>query len=742
MINGITYYKMKSPYEGDITKNCALTGTEVDNNFFVLEGRDVKSISVEGNDIVLNLVNGESLKAKDAFDNFITNVEFDEKDGILKIYRNNGDIECIHGFVTSWAAKGGITSVATDSSLVGNGLPSKPIGISPSSKTGQYKPVLEYVVKKCSCGCDNDRYNHPNVGDRFITEEQISNFGLLYDYKTVSKIACDLQKAHSKWRIPSKDDWDDMLNAIEPCKSDRNHNSGVPNHFLGKWAGKLLKSTDLWLETEEGCGCGDDCCGNDNCSCNKGNSSNDFCEEYFDKCGEKYCGEINNCYPIIDDTEGVDKYGFRVTPAGYSDDAYNSLFFKTRAYFWTATNMKFVNAFIKRFDYNKNRVYQDIVAGQNFFSLRLVKDYDGDNFNENEEILGQNYPTVLMPSLKNGKSIWTSVNVYFTNPNYKSVTPNNGQDLTFIKKYFIDEWNGKKWIRNEVKEGESVVIKNSPDGKRNVEYRINNGELVSVSKEIYDNVIENVGGDLSRLNDKIEKEIERSTIEDASINEHVNHVETTLSDFAKETNKAFEIINDNLVQSINTINSAIETEKNERITEDNNIKDEISDIKKEAETHVKFTDVSTEQNPNRKAIILKNHDIILGTDTNGSTFNLAMLSKWNKADFGSNKIEFNINSSERPTVNDTEKIAYLNDINELDNDYSKEISKLKETDILLQSNIDNEALLRKEKDIEIEGKLLKSDGCEFDTNKGVLKLKSQDGTNDVEIQFTMNFGNF
>lgn len=740
MINGITYYKMKSPYDGDITKNCALTGPEVDNNFFVLEGRDIKSISVEGNDIVLNLVNGESLKARDAFDNFITNVEFDEKDGILKIYRNNGDIEKLPGFITSWTAKDGMASVATDSSLVGNGLPSKPIGISPSAKTGQYKPVLEYVVKKYSCECDNEKYKHPITGDRFITEEQISNFGLLYDYKTVSKIACDLQKSHSKWRIPSKDDWDDMLNAVEPCKSDRNHNSSVPNHFLGKWAGKILKSTDLWLEKNS-----DDNCNNNSCDCNntyEETTSNEFCDEYFDKCEQKYCGEVNACYPILDNTDGVDKYGFRVTPAGYSDDAYNSLFFKTRAYFWTATNMKFVNAFIKRFDFNKNKVYQDIVAGQNFFSLRLIKDYDGDNFNENEEILGQNYPTVLMPSLKNGKSIWTSVNVYFTNPNYKSIMPNNGQDLTFIKKYFIDEWDGKKWLRNEIKEGESVVIKKAPNGKINDEYRVYNGELISVSKKLYDDVIENVGGDLGGLNEKLDKEIERSTTEDKSLNDHIVHVETTLSDFAKETNKAFGIINDNLVQSINTINGAIEAEKNERISEDSSIKEEISEIKKEAETHVKYTDVSTEETPNRKAIILKNHDIILGTGTNGDTFNLAMLSKWNKADFGSNKVEFNINSSERPTVNDAEKIAYMSDLDTLDEGYLEEIKRLKEQDEILQTNIDNEASLRKEKDSEIEGKLLKSDGCEFDTENGILKLKSQDGTNDIEIQFTMNFGNF
>ena len=60
MMNGITYYKLKSNYEGDITKNCGLTGQEVDNNFYVLEGRDIKSVTVEDNCIVITLMNGET----------------------------------------------------------------------------------------------------------------------------------------------------------------------------------------------------------------------------------------------------------------------------------------------------------------------------------------------------------------------------------------------------------------------------------------------------------------------------------------------------------------------------------------------------------------------------------------------------------------------------------------------------------------------------------------------------------
>ena len=64
-MNAITYFKLKSPYEGDITKNCALTGSEVDNNFYTLESRDVKSVELKDDKIVVNLMNGEKLTTED-----------------------------------------------------------------------------------------------------------------------------------------------------------------------------------------------------------------------------------------------------------------------------------------------------------------------------------------------------------------------------------------------------------------------------------------------------------------------------------------------------------------------------------------------------------------------------------------------------------------------------------------------------------------------------------------------------
>lgn len=65
----------------------------------------------------------------------------------------------------------------------------------------------------------------------------------------------------------------------------------------------------------------------------------------------------------------------------------------------------------------------------------------------------------------------------------------------------------------------------------------------------------------------------------------------------------------------------------------------------------------------RKTLQLDNYDTISGKDTNGAGHNLAMVSKWNKADFGSPGLPINLNGNEeRPTYNDTKEIALLNDL--------------------------------------------------------------------------------
>ena len=427
MIDGITYFRKNSPYPGDVTKNCALDGVEVDNNFFVLEGRDIKTLRVEGSDIVVELQNGKVMRSVDALKDVtdlkhtaVSELEFDKESGVLRFMRN-GEQVAITGFATELNT--GVT-VAVDESLKGNGLAATPVSISPMFKTGQYEPVKKFI--SVVNGESIPTCETPIVGDRYLTKEYVSVYGMLYNYEAVKKIACNLNKANSPWRIPTKEDWDDMLNAVEPCQKDRDHNSATANKYLGAWAGKLLKSTDLWLHSSTIDPCGNDTCINyDTVSC--GNSGNGCESTYCGKVCDNSCG-CCDCGNMGCDNGGLDAFGFHIVPAGYADDGRNFVFFGERAYFWTATNSNCENVYVKRFEHNRNSVYQNVIASQNYLSLRLIKDYNGHNYHESEKILSDQYPTVMMPSVKNGHSIWTSVNVSL-GCGCGRIEPNNGLAL-------------------------------------------------------------------------------------------------------------------------------------------------------------------------------------------------------------------------------------------------------------------------------------------------------------------------
>lgn len=92
------------------------------------------------------------------------------------------------------------------------------------------------------------------------------------------------------------------------------------------------------------------------------------------------------------------------------------------------------------------------------------------------------------------------------------------------------------------------------------------------------------------------------------------------------------------------------------------------------DTGKKISDIpfyQTFQNSNddapRKTIQLANHDTISGIKTDGSGVNIAMVSKWDKVDLGSASIQLNLNSSDRPTLNDVDPIVVQSDLE----DYAK-----------------------------------------------------------------------
>lgn len=83
------------------------------------------------------------------------------------------------------------------------------------------------------------------------------------------------------------------------------------------------------------------------------------------------------------------------------------------------------------------------------------------------------------------------------------------------------------------------------------------------------------------------------------------------------------------------------------------LSEEIGGLK---ETAVSWVDFEYE-GQQRKTIQLPNYDSISGIGTDGKGYNLAMLSKWNVADFGSKGVHANINTADALTVNDTQAVA-------------------------------------------------------------------------------------
>ena len=226
---------------------------------------------------------------------------------------------------------------------------------------------------------------------------------------------------------------------------------------------------------------------------------------------------------------------------------------------------------------------------------------------------------------------------------------------------------------------------------------------------------------------------------DAKISAHIQEVEdkfATKDELTEETNAR--TVKDTQLQ--NDLQSEAETA---RAAEKANA-DAISAINEVLPNKVEYTDVATSENPGRKAIILKNHDVILGTTTTGQTNSLVMMSKWDKADFGSASVTLNLNGKdEHPTYNDNKEIAFVNDIPSVEGFVTKEIADetyqpkgdyatlealnaeittRSEADTEIQSDITAEATARIQKDSEIEASLQnKADKTDLDTINLVKK---------------------
>ena len=466
MNKGLYYYKLQSPYPEDITKNCKLTINEIDNNFLSLKDEDIKNavFDKESKTIILTMNDSETFVVdlsdatydlnveKDCTDNGVTiTITYDGKEG--------KETFTLENIVTVDTLKKAIendvlTKVITDGTLIGNGTISNPLGLNGTEKTGVLAPVKDIIDTTKG----NKIPTEARKGTRYLTIENFNDYGYLYNASALAKITEKANEEGKGWRVPTKADWDKMLNGIEPC-TYQNHDSASCHTELGRFAGKYLKSECGWA-------------GQGECTCSSTKPMNGC--EYPDTDGLYDGAEDGTPSQATVLPIGIDKYGFGILPSGYASlDGYNRpdfRGFRSTAIYWTSSHIygdENQDIYVKEFDWNKSGVMQEAQCPTPYYSVRLVKDYDGENYFDTEYIDGVAYKTVLMPK---SKQVWLASNyakkegfVGYTEggstPEYVNV--NNGEVRETRKVMYINEWNGEYWSKRPVNEGETVVIENA-----------------------------------------------------------------------------------------------------------------------------------------------------------------------------------------------------------------------------------------------------------------------------------------
>lgn len=467
MSKGLYYYKLQSPYPEDVTKNCKLTINEIDSNFLSLKDEDIKSavFDKESKAVILTRNDGNTIAVDLSDATYNLNVDKDCTDSGVTLTitfdgKNGQESFTINNIVTADTFKNVIennvlSKVITDGTLKGDGTVTAPLGINGTEKTGVLAPVKEVI------DLTNGRKlpTAAKKGTRYLTIESVNDYGYLYNVAALSKIS-NAAKADGKgWRVPSKADWDALLNSIEPC-SYANHETASCHAELGRYAGKYLKSECGWV-------------GQEDCACASTKPMNG-CE--LPSTDNSYVDASDSTVPsqTIDTPKGIDKYGFGIFPSGYAMlDGYNRPSFrdyKNTAIFWTTSHVygdENQDIYVKKFDWNKSGVMQEAQCPTPYLSVRLVKDYDGSNYFDTEYIDGVAYKTVLMPK---SKQVWLASNyakkegfIKYTEGGEvpEVVDVNNGQVRDNRKVMFINEWNGDYWEKRPMNEGETVIVEDN-----------------------------------------------------------------------------------------------------------------------------------------------------------------------------------------------------------------------------------------------------------------------------------------
>lgn len=524
---GVTYYKLEQRYEGDRTKGCGLTTAEMDENFHFLRGYDIKDAYFEDGILTLERVNCDKIIvegipeyirsiADEKMDGFepeidLTGSTYNEVTGVLTIMVNGEPYE-ISGFLTpDYDFK-----LYVGNGLDGRGTIANPLRVSHVNDTGFLAPVERIIPEGEPLPSTNEKGSM-----RYLTKEKKSPYGLLYSAEDALKIDAWLQENNTGWRLPTIDDWNEMLNALECSDDDRNHDKENPfdGEELGAAAARFLKA-----------------------------------EEFNDE------PEINrfNALPIFWDQDNLTRED--ILAAG----------------FWSSDRSD--DGGLKAKDLHQ---FEDKVVHENgrynhttLKSIRLIKDVELNTY-EDEEIGGVTYKTVPMPAWsKDAKAVyatklWLAENLRIDVVDGVRPVEPEGRGYYFEDEeaynkaafdvYYVNMWDpfGNKWTKRELKENDVVIVNNYDESGNSEEVIVQvdeNGNQVLIPhfQELRD-AIEDV-------NNRLDEEIANRTAADEALDNKINEL-------SAGTENRIDELSANTFQTISELSAGTE-ERIDRLTQD------------------------------------------------------------------------------------------------------------------------------------------------------------------------------
>lgn len=313
------------------------------------------------------------------------------------------------------------------------------------AKTGFHKPVNEFInlVDK------NEGMPYPStlkVGYRVLSKEYYNENGNLYNFKSAMAINDSLKNG---WHIPSLEEWNAMLNEMELCERHKTHDTLAEGYF-GKYAGKFAKN-DKWEKA--------DCIEVDNAVLDNGTN-----EELAEK---------------VINPNGIDKYGLNIGPTGFKrTNCVDLIDEKIDGLYFTTTVNDLLNApYLKKFKNDKAQVGTLIGSSKNYYAIRLVKEYNSNEYSEYQTIDGLTYRTVVLKGLDGKYYVWLASN--FRSQRYDYYKLKNESNVV----YYINEWNGEEWLKWRLGEHEEIVVLGNQQQKNAKKYVLIGKDLAEIKDD-------------------------------------------------------------------------------------------------------------------------------------------------------------------------------------------------------------------------------------------------------------------